>query len=101
MSFNRECNGHTIFILAVRHYLRDNTHSSVEEVLCLRRDGGFAALRPNEAARSRRLSHMTSNALAAFTEGLRAGPSDLSEITGYVSARREVRIRVKRQGHQN
>src|SRR6476660_5600791 len=83
MSFNRECNGHTIFILALRHYLRDNTHSSVEEVLCPRRDRGFAALRPNEAARSRRLSHMTSNALAAFTEGLMASDLDLIvEVNG-------------------
>ena len=83
MSFNRECNLHTIFILALRHYLRDNTHSSVEEVLCPRRDRGFAALRSNEAARSRRLSQMTSDALAAFTEGLMASDLDLIvEVNG-------------------
>jgi hypothetical protein len=72
-----------IFILALRHYLRDNTHSSVEEVLFPRRGRRFAALRPNEAARSRRLSHMTSDALAAFTEHLMAVDLDLIvEVNG-------------------
>jgi hypothetical protein len=30
MSFNRECNLHAIFIVVLRHYLRDNTHLGVE-----------------------------------------------------------------------